>query len=163
MIEIRALTKQFQDGAITKTILRDLHVDIPSGASVSITGESGSGKSTLLHLLAALESYESGSISVNQQKLHALTPREADNFRKTKLGIVFQKFNLIDCLSVWDNICFPAKINNNLDAGYIEGLLKHLGMQEHRDKLPVKSLRRRTTTRRDCSCTCTQTQFRSGR
>lgn len=137
MIEIRALTKHFKDGATSKTILKDLHVDIPSGASVSITGESGSGKSTLLHLLAALEGYESGSIRVNQQDLHSLSSREADNYRKTKLGIVFQKFNLIDCLSVWDNICFPAKINNKFDVQYIEGLVKHLGLKEHRNKLPV--------------------------
>lgn len=137
MIEIRALSKHFKDGTVSKTILKDLHVDIPTGVSVSITGESGSGKSTLLHLLAVLEGYDSGSIKLDQQELRSFNSREADNFRKAKLGIVFQKFNLIDCLSVWDNICFPAKINNKFDVQYIESLLKHLGLLEHRNKLPV--------------------------
>ena len=137
MIEIRALTKQFKDGNTRKTILKDLHADIPSGVSVSITGESGSGKSTLLHLLAALEAYDSGSIRINQKELHTLTRRETDNFRKTELGIVFQKFNLIDCLSVWDNVCFPAKINNKFDRQYLVGLLNQLGIQQHRNKLPA--------------------------
>lgn len=137
MIEIRALSKHFKDGTVSKTILKDLHVDIPTGVSVSITGESGSGKSTLLHLLAVLEGYDSGSIKLDQQELRSFNSREADNFRKAKLGIVFQKFNLIDCLSVWDNICFPAKINNRFDVQYIESLLKHLGLLEHRNKLPV--------------------------
>ncbi len=136
MIQIRGLNKRFQDGAVSKPILVDLNLTIPSGVSTSIMGESGSGKSTLLHLLAALDKVDSGTISVNDADIGQFTGSQTNSYRKQEIGIVFQKFNLIDCLTVWDNVCFPAKINDKYDATYINELMAHLGIQDHKNKLP---------------------------
>lgn len=136
MIQIQHLNKSFQDGQHTKPILQDLNLNIACGDQIAITGESGSGKSTLLHLLSAIEQADSGSIVVSNRNITHLTNREGDLYRRQHVGIVFQKFNLIECLSVWDNICFPARINNNLDESYLNKLIDQLGLKSHINKLP---------------------------
>lgn len=136
MIHIQHLNKSFQDGLQTKPILRDLTLHVASGEQIAITGESGSGKSTLLHLLSAIERSDSGSIIISNRNITHLSNREGDLFRRQQVGIVFQKFNLIECLSVWDNICFPARINDNLDKNYLNKLIEQLGLSPHINKFP---------------------------
>lgn len=139
MIKVDHLSKSIIDGSNVKLILEDVSFSVDQGQSLSITGESGAGKSTLLHLLAALDKPDSGDISVNGLALNkSLKEKQADHYRKTQLGMVFQQFNLIDCLSVWDNVSFTARINGVYDQQYIEHLLEQLGVINHRHKLPVE-------------------------
>jgi putative ABC transport system ATP-binding protein len=139
MIDVKNLSKSIIDGANIKMILEDVSFSVKKGESLSITGESGAGKSTLLHLLAALDKPDSGDMTVNGIALNrALKERQADDYRKNQLGMVFQQFNLIDCLSVWDNVSFTARINDVYDQDYIEHLLEQLGVVDHRHKLPVE-------------------------
>lgn len=136
MVELKNVCKSFQDGASHHGVLKDLSISFPTLSSVAVTGESGSGKSTLLHLLAALDSPDSGSLNVNGIELNLLSTRQADEYRKHHLGFVFQRFNLIDCLSVWDNICFSARLTQKYDRHYIEGLAERLRIGHLVQKLP---------------------------
>jgi ABC-type lipoprotein export system ATPase subunit len=159
MLQIVNISKSFEDGRTQQKILDRLSFAIESGKSVSIRGASGSGKSTLLHLLAALDKPDEGEIllsaaptlnigtrSVNAANdslitnITALSESQADHYRMSTIGIVFQKYNLIDVVSVLDNIYLPARLNaikgRPVDATYIDTLIAALGVSKHVNKLP---------------------------
>ena len=137
MIEVNGLVKQITDGHSNKSILDKLDFHLEAKQSVAISGDSGSGKSTLLNILAALDNADKGEVKVAGVALNTMSEGQADQFRKKHLGIVFQQFNLIDCLSVWDNITFPARLNGLPIGKYHHDLLAQLGLSAHKDKLPV--------------------------
>ena len=137
MIQVSGLVKHITDGHSNKSILDELDFSVAVKQSVAISGESGSGKSTLLHILAALDSADKGEVKVAGLTLNTMSEVQADQFRKKHLGIVFQQFNLIDCLSVWDNITFPARLNGLPINQYHSDLLEQLGLSSHTNKLPV--------------------------
>lgn len=140
MLTIKNLYKSYQDANDTQFILKDLGLDVAQGSSISIQGESGSGKSTLLHLLATLDKPDSGDmfLKVNEQILDLvkLSESAADEYRKRQLGIIFQKYNLIDCISVNENLLLPAQLSQTLDLAYLHTLLSTLGIERHKNKLP---------------------------
>jgi putative ABC transport system ATP-binding protein len=137
MIEVNGLVKQITDGHSNKSILDKLDFHLEAKQSVAISGDSGSGKSTFLNILAALDNADKGEVKVAGLALNTMSEGQADQFRKKHLGIVFQQFNLIDCLSVWDNITFPARLNGLPIGKYHHDLLAQLGLSAHKDKLPV--------------------------
>tara|TARA_R110000868_G_scaffold205029_1_gene453325 strand:+ start:713 stop:1396 length:684 start_codon:yes stop_codon:yes gene_type:complete len=140
MLTIKNLYKSYQDANETQFILKDLGLDVAQGSSISIQGESGSGKSTLLHLIATLDKPDSGDmfLKVNAQILDLvrLSESAADEYRKRQLGIIFQKYNLIDCISVNENLLLPAQLSQTLDLAYLHTLLSTLGIERHKNKLP---------------------------
>lgn len=137
MIKVNGLVKQITDGHSHKIILDALDFHLEAKRSVAISGDSGSGKSTLLNILAALDNADKGVVKVAGLTLNSMSEVQADQFRKKHLGIVFQQFNLIDCLSVWDNITFPARLNGLPVGTYHNDLLDQLGLGSHKNKLPV--------------------------
>jgi putative ABC transport system ATP-binding protein len=137
MITVNGLVKQITDGHSHKKILDLLDFHLEAKCSVAISGDSGSGKSTLLNILAALDNADKGVVKVAGLTLNNMSERQADKFRKKHLGIVFQQFNLIDCLSVWDNITFPARLNGLPIGTYHNDLLEQLGLSSHKNKLPM--------------------------
>jgi putative ABC transport system ATP-binding protein len=136
MIEVSGLVKQITDGNSHKSILDKLDFHLEATQSVAISGDSGSGKSTLLNILGALDNADKGEVKVAGLALNTMSEKKADQFRKKHLGIVFQQFNLIDCLSVWDNITFPARLNGMPIGKYHTDLLDQLGLGTHKNKLP---------------------------
>lgn len=136
MIDIRNLTKSFIDGGHKKTVLEELSLSVSKGQSAAITGESGCGKSTLLNILASLDSPDSGSVLVNNQDLTRFSESNADQYRQRDIGIVFQQYNLIDCLSVYENVTLTARLNRKLDEAYINELMEYLGIHELNRHLP---------------------------
>lgn len=149
MINIENISKSYTDAGEKRLILDNLNLSFKQGESLSIQGASGSGKSTLLHLLAALDKPDSGKITVSTQfgqyNLVSFSQAQADDYRKHQVGLIFQKFNLIDCISVWDNIMLPIQISqvkkgatspDSNNEQYIDGLLTSLDIYKHRDKLP---------------------------
>lgn len=146
MISIQNLSKSYLDAGEPRQILDNLSLKIPQGESISIQGASGSGKSTLLHLLAALDKPDTGHIFVeakssnieqdSPQDIVTFSESKADQYRQRQIGLIFQKFNLIDCISVAENVYLPAKINRRIDQKYIEGLMGALGVLRHQHKLP---------------------------
>ena len=151
MLKIVNISKSFEDGTAQQKILDRLSFVIEAGKSVSIRGASGSGKSTLLHLLAALDKPDEGQILLGgvlrsdttnniTNDITALSESQADNYRMSTIGIVFQRYNLIDVVSVLDNIYLPARLNaingRPVDAGYIDTIIEALGVSKHINKLP---------------------------
>jgi putative ABC transport system ATP-binding protein len=137
MIKVNGLVKQITDGHSHKIILDALDFHLKAKRSAAISGDSGSGKSTLLNILAALDNADKGVVKVAGLTLNSMSEVQTDQFRKKHLGIVFQQFNLIDCLSVWDNITFPARLNGLPVGTYHNDLLDQLGLGSHKNKLPV--------------------------
>ena len=137
MIELKDVHKSFLDGSKQHAVLRGLTLSLSQGQSLALTGESGSGKSTLLHILAGLDQADNGSVLVNNQDLRLFNEKQSDDFRKTAVGIVFQRFNLIDCLSGWDNVCLPARLIDQYHEDYLHMLLDKLGVGALKDNLPI--------------------------
>ncbi|WP_395345197.1 ABC transporter ATP-binding protein [Ningiella sp. W23] len=158
MLKVRSLEKSYcltqGQGELDNTIvLQDLNLELKAGSSMSIQGESGCGKSTLLHLIGALDTPDAGSILLHLDHVHAaqqtthnkkpleihnMSESEADVFRRKHLGFVFQKFNLIDCISVKENIELPCKLNGIDDSSYVLQLTQELGIEQHLNKLPTQ-------------------------
>lgn len=151
MLKIVNISKSFEDGTAQQKILDRLSFVIEAGKSVSIRGASGSGKSTLLHLLAALDKPDEGQILLGgvlrsdttnniTNDITALSESQADNYRMSTIGIVFQRYNLIDVVSVLDNIYLPARLNaingRPVDVGYIDTIIEALGVSKHINKPP---------------------------
>jgi len=107
LIEVRGLTKTFATLDATITAADNLSLDIAEGSITALVGPSGSGKSTLLHLIGALESPDSGTISVAGQDITGLPGKRLAAYRRT-VGFVFQRFNLLPTLTVLDNVAVPA-------------------------------------------------------
>ncbi|WP_371195624.1 ABC transporter ATP-binding protein [Glaciecola sp. SC05] len=141
MLNISAVNKTYLSGDTSLQVLKDVSLELQSGNSLSIQGPSGCGKSTLLHLLGALDNPDSGQIvyTPNQQttiNIHDLSEIQADEYRRKHIGFVFQKFNLIDCLSVYDNILLPSRLNQSEHQDYIALLIDTMQIAPHLKKLP---------------------------
>ena len=150
MLALKNLQKSYTDAGEKHIILNNVNLTIDAGDSISIQGASGSGKSTLLHLLAALDKPDCGEIllthpqdqlqnkhsQVRDEDITQFTERQADEYRQFQVGLIFQKFNLIDCITVMENIMLPAKITGKVEHEYIQELLNALGIKSHINKLP---------------------------
>jgi putative ABC transport system ATP-binding protein len=136
MITIKNLSKIFQAEEVETKALNEVSITINQGEFVTIMGASGSGKSTLLNIVGLLDSASSGSYSLLNQEMFGLKEQEKSKIRKQNIGFVFQNFNLIDELSVYDNIELPL-IYNNVSASErkqkVEKIAERLGIS-HRLK-----------------------------
>ncbi len=136
MITIKNLSKIFQTEEVETKALNAVSITINQGDFVTIMGASGSGKSTLLNVVGLLDSASSGSYELLQQEMIGLKEQQKSKFRKENIGFVFQNFNLIDELSVYDNIELPL-IYNNVSASErkqkVEAISERLGIS-HRLK-----------------------------
>ncbi len=107
MMELRDATKHYLQGRRTVQALRGVSLRIEAGEYVSIMGPSGSGKSTLMHLLGALDTPTSGEVLFQDRPLHTLPDKELSLLRRTRIGFVFQFFNLIPTLTAVENVALP--------------------------------------------------------
>jgi len=108
MVRVEGLAKSFQDGEERHTVLADLDLAVAPGSFLALLGRSGSGKSTLLNCLAGLERPDRGRIWLGDVDLTALPDGPLTRFRRDRIGIIFQFFNLLPMLSVLDNVALPA-------------------------------------------------------
>jgi putative ABC transport system ATP-binding protein len=104
------LSKSYQEGASTRVVLRDVTASFAEGESVAILGESGSGKSTLLNLISGIDRADGGAIWLDGRNLTDLGERERTLFRRRNIGFVFQFYNLIPTLTVWENVILPLEL-----------------------------------------------------
>ena len=121
------------------TALQDINVSFDKGELVSIIGESGSGKSTLMNLIGGLDSDYTGLIEIDGKDLKSFSSKDLDDYRKKKIGFVFQSFNLIPHLSVIDNVTIALTLSNEKESVKTEKatkLLERLGLKDHLKKKP---------------------------
>lgn len=138
IIEVKGLTKSFQDGEEKNEIFRNIDLNIEEEKFAAIIGKSGSGKSTLLNILSGLDSADAGEVIVGGKKIHLMKDKELSAYRSGNIGFVFQSFHLIPVLSVWENITLPVKFAGmSVDAKYVEELMEMLEITEKRNALPA--------------------------
>ena len=133
-IEIRNLKKNYGEGSSFSQVLRGINCEVEKGRICVILGPSGSGKSTLLNCIGGLETAGSGSIRVDGTELVGMRPEALSEYRREKLGFVFQFYNLVPNLTVRENIQVCEYLSNKPLP--VDALLDVLGLREHRNKFP---------------------------
>lgn len=139
LIELQNVSKHFRAGDTKTTALDDINVSIGQGEFVAIMGPSGSGKSTLMHILGLLDVPTAGKYTLETQDTSKLNDRELAEFRRDKIGFIFQSFNLLPRLSVAENVMLPmayAGISNKKRKQRAAELLKSVGLADRADHRP---------------------------
>ena len=137
ILETKNLKKIYGKGETEVHALDGVDLSVEKGEFVAIVGTSGSGKSTLLHMLGGLDRPTSGSVTVDGRELSQLKDEELTVFRRRKIGFVFQNYNLVPVLSVYENIVLPIQLDGNREDGaYIKKIIQTLGLEKKLNNLP---------------------------
>lgn len=137
ILQTKNLKKYYGSGDTQVRALDGVDLQVENGEFVAIVGTSGSGKSTLLHMLGGLDRPTSGSVVVDGRDLSTLKDEELTVFRRRKIGFVFQAYNLVPVLSVYENIVLPIQLDGGkLDAAYIDEVIGALGLKGKLNSLP---------------------------
>ncbi len=137
ILEVRNASKIYGEGENAVAALKDVNLQIDSGEFIAILGPSGSGKSTLLNMIGGLDALTQGEILFQGEKLSLENDNRMSEYRRDKVGFVFQSFNLIPVLSVYENIVMPLILSNQKpDDEYISDLLNHLGIKSKKNAFP---------------------------
>ena len=137
ILQTKDLKKYYGSGETQVKALDGVDLTVENGEFVAIVGTSGSGKTTLLHMLGGLDRPTSGEIIVDGQNLLTLKDEALTIFRRRKIGFVFQSYNLVPVLSVWENIILPVQLDGRkVDMSYVEELISTLGLEKKLHNLP---------------------------
>jgi putative ABC transport system ATP-binding protein len=117
--------------------LDGVDIEVKQGEFVAVVGQSGSGKSTLLHMLGGLDKPTSGSVTVGGHDISKMTDEQLTIFRRRNVGFVFQSYNLVPILSVYENIVLPIELDGStVDKLFVDEIIKILGLAEKRNAMP---------------------------
>ncbi len=131
------LTKEYGSGESQVKAVNLVNIGITRGTFTAVTGKSGSGKSTLLHMLGGLDTPTYGQIIVDGENIADLGEERLAVFRRRKIGFVFQAYNLVPALNVWENVVLPLGLDNRKpDEDYIRDILETLGLSDKLRRLP---------------------------
>ena len=137
ILQTRELKKYYGAGDTLVKALDGVELSVENGEFVAIIGTSGSGKSTLLHMLGGLDRPTSGTVTVDGRELSTLKDEELTIFRRRKIGFVFQNYNLVPVLNVYENIVLPIQLDGNApDKAYVERIIETLGLEAKLQNLP---------------------------
>ena len=137
ILETRDLRKVYGTGDAQVRALDGVNLAVENGEFVAIVGTSGSGKSTLLHMLGGLDRPTGGSVTVDGKEIFSLGDEELTIFRRRKIGFVFQSYNLVPVLNVYENIVLPIQLDGRkVDEQFIARIVKTLGLDGRLDALP---------------------------
>lgn len=137
ILQTEHLKKYYGAGDTQVRALDGVDFSVENGEFVSIVGTSGSGKSTLLHMLGGLDRPTSGKVFVDGQDIFSLKDDALTIFRRRKIGFVFQSYNLVPVLNVYENIVLPIELDGNpIDKPYVEEILSVLGLDTMQHRLP---------------------------
>ena len=131
------LRKIYGQGETEVRALDGINLEVEKGEFVAIVGTSGSGKSTLLHIIGGLDNPTSGQVIVDGQNLSHMPDEELTIFRRRNIGFVFQQYNLVPMLNVWENIVLPVKLDGKkIEKGYVNEIIDTLGIRTKLENLP---------------------------
>lgn len=117
--------------------LSSVNIKVEEGEFISIVGTSGSGKSTLLHMLGGLDKASSGEVYVRGKEIFKMSDEELTVFRRRNIGFVFQNYNLVPVLNVYENIILPIELDGgNIDKKFLQSIIKILGLEDKLNSLP---------------------------
>lgn len=137
ILEVKGLTKVYGKGETQVRALDGIDLTIEKGEFAAIIGSSGSGKSTFLNMVGGLDIPTGGEVTVDGRKLQELSDDELTVFRRRKIGFIFQQYNLIPMLNVWENIILPLKLDGKrVDEEYILEITGILGLREKQKSIP---------------------------
>lgn len=137
ILKTTALKKYYGSGQSMVRALDSVDVEVHEGEFVAIVGTSGSGKSTLLHMLGGLDSATSGTVWVSGKDILKMQEDELAIFRRRNIGFVFQNYNLIPVLNVFENITLPIELDGGrIDSAFLDSILKMLGLEDKLNNLP---------------------------
>ena len=137
ILQTKDLKKYYGSGDTQVKALDGVKLSVDQGEFVAIVGTSGSGKSTLLHMLGGLDRPTSGSVMVDGKDIFSLKDEALTIFRRRKIGFVFQSYNLVPVLSVWENIILPIQLDGNkVDTAYVQKVIATLGLEKKLQNLP---------------------------
>src|SRR5699024_700198 len=138
ILQAKGLKKYYGKGETMVRALDGVDLAIQRGKFTAIIGTSGSGKSTLLNMLGGLDTPTEGSIRIGNTELAKLTSEQATVFRRNQIGFIFQNYNLVPVLSVWENIILPISLDGRKpDKKFIMQIVKLLGLEKKLDNLPI--------------------------
>ncbi len=137
ILETKALHKHYGSGETEVRALDGVDLTVEKGEFAAVVGTSGSGKSTLLHMLGGLDRPTSGSVTVDGKDIFSLKDEALTIFRRRKIGFVFQNYNLVPVLSVYENIVLPIQLDGQKpDAAYVDQIIETLGLEKKLQNLP---------------------------
>ena len=137
ILETKDLRKVYGSGDTEVRALDWVDLTVEKGEFVAVVGTSGSGKSTLLHMLGGLDRPTGGTVTVDGKELSAMRDEELTIFRRRKIGFVFQNYNLVPVLNVYENIVLPIQLDGNApDKAYVERIIETLGLEAKLQNLP---------------------------
>ena len=137
MVETRALKKYYKLGDNTVKALDDVNFRVREQEFVAIIGKSGSGRSTLLHMLGGLDVPTSGEVCIAGRNIAGMNREELTIFRRRKVGFIFQSYNLVQDLNVYENIVLPVKLDGKrVDRDFVEEIIQLLQLEDKKAALP---------------------------
>jgi putative ABC transport system ATP-binding protein len=138
-LRLEGLFKSYQEGGQIRAVLQGAQARFAKGEFVAVVGKSGSGKSTLLNLISGIDRADAGAVWLNGCELTALDERQRTLYRRHNIGVVFQFFNLIPTLTVWENLVLPLELSgvkNGEIRGKAEPLLEAVGLGDREETFP---------------------------
>ncbi|WP_311080015.1 ABC transporter ATP-binding protein [Paenibacillus polymyxa] len=137
LLKTQALKKHYGNGDTAVHALDGVNLEVESGEFVAIVGTSGSGKSTLLHMLGGLDRPTSGDVTIDGKDIFTLKDEELTIFRRRKIGFVFQNYNLVPVLNVYENIVLPIELDGKEpDKAHVDKIVHTLGLDHKMNNLP---------------------------
>ena len=137
ILETKDLKKYYGSGDTLVKALDGVNLRVEDGEFVAIVGTSGSGKSTLLHMLGGLDRPTSGLVTVDRKDIFSLKDEALTIFRRRKIGFVFQSYNLVPVLTVYENIVLPIQLDGGkVDEAYVKEVITALGLEKKLNNLP---------------------------
>lgn len=137
VLETKDLKKYYGNGETQVKALDGVNLSIEEGEFAAVVGTSGSGKSTLLHMLGGLDYATSGIVTVAGKQIFDLNENELTIFRRRKIGFVFQNYNLVPILNVYENIVLPLELDGrSIDKAFVKDIVQMLGLKDKLENLP---------------------------
>jgi len=138
-LRLERLSKSYQEGDQSRVVFININLEIAQGEVVAILGKSGSGKTTMLNLVSGIDRVDEGDILFEGRRLTAMDDRSLTIFRRRYIGFIFQFFNLIPTLNVWENLVLPLELNGMSQPGDLkraEELLASVGLADRKGTFP---------------------------